>query len=341
MIADLETAYWKLDFSDPEEPMGIVNLQLREQAEAAIKDKVATMSIDEVLSDKQPIIEELTNRLQTVAEGKQDGSANPVGLGLKIVTVQIKDAVVSSARLWENLQKPFRVEREKFARLAELENEEQINIRERENRVRDETAELNATAKIGQLQAEQERLEYDRLHGENLRREQLEQAAKRQTIQEENTTTQQQNEAQLALVLQELRLEQQRLLAEQEKIQQQMQLELVQAQQEREKLTVALELQELRNLAAIAQQEREFLLQEKLHQLNNNLSPNYLHQMLIEKLPEIASNLPAPQEQRTTIISDQDAGAFNTLLSFLASSLNITKDFLASNSSANNETPSN
>jgi hypothetical protein len=34
--------------------------------------------------------------------------------------VQIKEAVVSSTRLWENLQKPFRAERAKVARLAEV-----------------------------------------------------------------------------------------------------------------------------------------------------------------------------------------------------------------------------
>src|SRR3954469_11214130 len=104
--------------------MRVVNVQLREQAEAAIKDKVATMGIDEVLSDKQPIIAELTHRLRWVAEGADrtaggGGGGDPMservggtgagggGLGLKIVTVQIKEAVVSSTRLWENLQKPF------------------------------------------------------------------------------------------------------------------------------------------------------------------------------------------------------------------------------------------
>ena len=60
IIEDFGVAYRKLDFSDPEDPMRLVNLQLREQAEAAIKDKVATMSVHEVLSDRQPIIEELT-----------------------------------------------------------------------------------------------------------------------------------------------------------------------------------------------------------------------------------------------------------------------------------------
>ena len=51
-------------------------------------------------------------------------------LGLKIVTVQIKEAVVSSTRLWENLQKPVRAEREKIARLAEVAAQQEIAARE-------------------------------------------------------------------------------------------------------------------------------------------------------------------------------------------------------------------
>jgi hypothetical protein len=112
IIQDFKTAYRKLDFSDVVDPMRVVNVQLREQAEAAIKDTVATMSIEDVLSDKQPIIKELTTRLRHVAEG--DGQ--DTGLGLRIVTVQIKEAVVSSPRVWEMLQRPFRAERSKEAR---------------------------------------------------------------------------------------------------------------------------------------------------------------------------------------------------------------------------------
>src|SRR6185503_12813553 len=59
IIGDFKTAYRKLDFSDVVDPMRVVNVQLREQAEAAIKDTVATMGIEDVLSDKQPIIKEL------------------------------------------------------------------------------------------------------------------------------------------------------------------------------------------------------------------------------------------------------------------------------------------
>ena len=70
IIQDFATAYRKLDFSDTEDPMRLVNLQLKEQAEAAIKDKVATMGVHEVLSDKEPIVEELTARLRAMAEGE-------------------------------------------------------------------------------------------------------------------------------------------------------------------------------------------------------------------------------------------------------------------------------
>ncbi|NJL59631.1 MAG: hypothetical protein HC887_08285 [Desulfobacteraceae bacterium] len=54
-IDDFSVAYRKLDFSDPRDPLGIVNAQLSEQAEAAIKDKISTMSVEEVLTDKAPI----------------------------------------------------------------------------------------------------------------------------------------------------------------------------------------------------------------------------------------------------------------------------------------------
>src|SRR5262249_44622939 len=39
VVDDIRTAYRRLDFADPRDPMRIVNIQLREQAEAAIKDK--------------------------------------------------------------------------------------------------------------------------------------------------------------------------------------------------------------------------------------------------------------------------------------------------------------
>ena len=43
-IEDFNLAYRKLDFSDIDDPMRIVNIQIQEQCEASIKDKVATLS---------------------------------------------------------------------------------------------------------------------------------------------------------------------------------------------------------------------------------------------------------------------------------------------------------
>lgn len=152
IIDDIEVAYRRLDFSDLDDPMRVVNVQLREQAEAAIKDKVATLSIHEVLSDKKPIIEELTRRLKDVAEGAGDDG----GLGIRIVTVQIKEAVVSSTRLWEDLQAPFRAEQRTSARMAEIASEEKIAARERDERQVRERADLEVQADLDRLRDAQD-----------------------------------------------------------------------------------------------------------------------------------------------------------------------------------------
>lgn len=152
-IDDFATAYHKLDFSDDSDPMRIVNLQLREQAEAAIKDTVATMSLDAVLTDKQPIIQELTDRLRAVAEGAGQGDR---GLGLRIVTVQIKEAVVCSTKLWQDMQRPFRVERKQQARLLELESEEALSAREAEANKRNTRTQIESESEIQRLRVEAE-----------------------------------------------------------------------------------------------------------------------------------------------------------------------------------------
>ena len=56
--------------------------------------------------------------------------------------MQIKEAVVSSTTVWHNLQRPFRAEREKLARMAELDAAQQIARQELTNRQGRETAEL-------------------------------------------------------------------------------------------------------------------------------------------------------------------------------------------------------
>ena len=81
---------------------------------------MATLSIDEVLSDKRPIVDELTSRLRSVSNGQ----------GLKIIQVQIKEAVVASSKLWDTLQLPFREEQIRIAKLAELDRQKLVRTRE-------------------------------------------------------------------------------------------------------------------------------------------------------------------------------------------------------------------
>lgn len=220
-IHDFSVAYRKLDFSDTRDPLAIVNAQLREQAEAAIKDKIATMSVEEVLTDKEPIIEELTARLKTVAEGRaQEQGHGEEGLGIKIVTVQIKEALVSSRALWENLQAPFRYEKEKTARVSYLETQDAIRQKELETRRTAEISEAETMVEIEQIK------ETKQTEAVQLRMEQAsarfrhEQESKREKIAMEEQTTVAQRESERRLTAQqrqaehESEIEQARLAAE-------------------------------------------------------------------------------------------------------------------------------
>jgi hypothetical protein len=278
IIDDIRTAYKRLDFSDAEDPMRIVNVQLREQAEAAIKDKVSAMHIDEVLADKQPIIEELTARLRTVAEGSKEGG----GLGLKIVTVQIKEAVVSSMRLWENLQKPFRAERERLARMAELETERQIAERELEIRQARETAELATERAIEKRRSETER----------------------ETVADQNATEVAKREAELELALKTLEVTRRRVEAEVETIAQQRKLDAATADRTKAVTEAELLLGELRSKAQAAVVGREIDAARARRAVENDLSEGHLRARLVAAMPEIAAKLPIPKELKSIQISD-------------------------------------
>jgi hypothetical protein len=217
-IHDFAVAYRKLDFSDSRDPLGIVNAQLREQAEAAIKDKIATMSIEEVLTDKEPIIEELTTRLKAVAEGRtQGGTANAPaaneGLGIKIVTVQIKEAIVSSQRLWENLQAPFRYEKEKTARISYLLAQDEIRQKELDNRQTAETSEAETMVAIERIKQSKQTEALQIKLAEEATRFTEEQETVRQKIQLEEQTTLTQRESEQRLQTQAAQAQQEMKLA--------------------------------------------------------------------------------------------------------------------------------
>jgi hypothetical protein len=322
IVEDVRTAYRKLDFSDPEDPMRIVSVQLREQAEAAIKDKVATMSIEDVLSDKQPIIEELTHRLRAVAEGSHDGDPSS-GLGLKIVTVQIKEAVVSSTRLWENLQKPFRAEREKLARLAELETAQQIALREGANRQKRATDDLEIESQLAQLRATQERETYERDQAEKVRRHLVEQEAEQRAIAERTVTEKARREADLELALQQIELEKRKTAEELEALRREMELDRIRAERDRLRATAAAERDNLTHDAQVRREEREVVVFRQRRAAENDLSPQNVQARLIDRLPQIAASLPRPTELKAVTIGPEAAGTTSSLVGFLASVLHL------------------
>ncbi len=310
IIADFATAYQKLDFTDVDDPMRVVNVSLREQAEAAIKDKVATMAIDDVLSDKQPIIEELTARLRSVAEG---AGGSDTGLGLRIVTVQIKEAVVSSKRVWDSLQQPFRAERARVARLAALEAETAITARERATERDRQAAQLATEAELARLRAETEAQAFDRDAAEGARRLVREEETQRQTAQLRH-------DAALATAT----LDKVRVAAEAEVAELRTREAAAAARLDAEH---QLALADLRRAAAHRQAEAELSLHEARARIANATSPAALQARLIEALPLIAERLPKPTELRAISIGPGGHGGGAELTSLIAQVLGVLDGF--------------
>ncbi len=279
VIDDFNTAYRKLDFSDPIDPTRVVNIQLREQAEAVIKDTVATMSLEKVLSDRQPIIKDLTARLRNIMEGEGEEE----GLGLRIVTVQIKEAVVSSATLWETLQRPYRAERAKEARLAELAQEAIVRQREDEERKAKALLAIETDTEIAHRQAEAEASTFDHEQAEAVRRAKVEAQSIAETLDHEK--------------------------------------EKVSRQAELARLTLQTEIDAdgLRFSAANKQALAEIETDAARRKVAKDLSPELIKQRLIEMLPEIAQRMPTANEMKSVTINGVDglSGLLPALLELL------------------------
>lgn len=364
-ISDFSVAYRKLDFSDAADPLGIVNAQLREQADAAIKDKIATMSVEEVLTDKAPVIEELTRRLIEVAEGRVRGSESAAdGLGITIVTVQIKEAFVSSRNLWENLQAPYRHDQERIAKISYLDMEEEIRTKQLETRQATETSEAETQVQIERVRQEKQTEALQLRLTEDEKRKQREQENLTNQLQREqemkltqansqaetqaqlDTLKQQQQiqamEAERALVEQQSQIEQQRLAHEAELKRAEFEHEQLLLQQENTKKATELEnditlkLRESQSDAereAIQQQIRHQQAQqaaeiERLQQeIRNLISDEALLQEWITVMPQLAESMPDVEEMRVLQMGDGD----NHLATFLAqqgSLFNTLRQFL-------------
>src|SRR5205085_6797433 len=127
----------------------------------------------------------------------------------------------SSGRLWENLQKPFRAEREKIARLAELGAQQEIAARELESRQAGQSAEMESERGLAERRAAIDQERYDREQAEQGRRQKLEQEAERLALDERNRTEMARRAAALELALKELELEARRVEQEDESLRRQ------------------------------------------------------------------------------------------------------------------------
>lgn len=324
-IDDFGIAYRKLDFSDSRDPLGIVNAQLREQAEAAIKDKISTMSVEEVLTDKAPIIAELTSRLKAVAERKDDNqAAEDEGLGIKIVTVQIREAIVSSQRLWQDLQAPFRHEQEKKARLSYMSMQDELAQKELATRQAVETREAETMVEIERIkQSKQTEATTLRLT-EEATRFTKEQEVVQDKIRREETTTLARRESEQRLQAQavqaeQTRLDQEKLLNQQkagvEAAQQEqvdaLQVQILEARLAREAQEHQARLQQLEEnqRLELARREQEIELARQEQVVRNLMNEQDLVARLIEKLPDLAAHMPEIHELRVLQTGDGNAAS--------------------------------
>jgi hypothetical protein len=202
--------------------------------------------------------------------------------------VQIKEAVVSSRRVWENLQKPFRSERARVARLAELEAETVISARERVAERDRETAQIAADADIAKLRAAQEAEVFDRDQAEAQRRVQREQEVARVTAAQRHET------ALHAAELEKVRIARD---AEVARVRAKEQSEAQRAQ-----LEAAIAAKDLQRAAENRQAEVELRLLEARQRVANATTPGNLQARLIEALPLVAEKLPKPAELRAITI---------------------------------------
>ena len=249
-----------------------------------------------------PSCEELTARLRGVAEGED---AEPDrGLGLRIVTVQIKEAVVSSQSLWENLQKPFRAEQGRIARLAELDAEDVIFTRETNAERTQETQRLENARDLAEKRAVNDAATFDREAEEAARRAEREQEDTRRLAELRNGTALQALALERARDAEELEVGRLRLHRENE---------LRQLAVDGE-LTTARARSEAGHATDLLRLERERIKAS----LDNEQTPEAIQARLIGALPDIVKNLPKPDELRAVTIGGTQSTTVSGLLAELA-----------------------
>jgi hypothetical protein len=219
--------------------------------------------------------------------------------------------VVSSSRLWENLQKPYRSEQGQLARLAELAAEQVIAEREMAAERSRETQRMQTERELAELRAQNEARHFDREAAERVRRAEREQEDARRLGELHNETTlhalrlererhAEQTEIERLRIEQEYALKQQSLAGD---------LAMLRSQAEADHAGALLELERARLQADI----------------DNNQSPVSVQARLVGALPEIVERLPKPDELRSVTIGGTDSTTLTGLIAQLGAVLGALK----------------
>ena len=115
-ISDPEKTSQNFDFTDVNQAVQTIAVNLKDVVESAIRHQVAKMTIEDVLRKRGSIILELKQELAYIAEQ----------WGLTIETIEIKNVRIMSAQLFANMQARFRDEVRLTSETSGLETEREI-----------------------------------------------------------------------------------------------------------------------------------------------------------------------------------------------------------------------
>ena len=115
-ISDPEKTSQNFDFTDVNQAVHTIAVNLKDVVESAIRHQVAKMTIEDVLRKRGSIILQLKQELAYIAEQ----------WGLTIETIEIKNVQIMSAQLFANMQARFRDEVRLTSETSGLETEREI-----------------------------------------------------------------------------------------------------------------------------------------------------------------------------------------------------------------------
>lgn len=255
-IARPKQAVEAMDFTDPDAAIANISTHLREVVEAAVRNELANLTLEDALRERGKIIERMKNELADVAQR----------WGLDITTVEIKTVTIMSQELFENMQSPFRNTIRLQSERSTLETDEQI-------------AKENSTVKEQQARREMEFKAAEAKRQTTLRKTAIEQEAELERLRAEKKTETELACLDAALELKTATLARQRQIADAEK-------DLVAIDRELDHERFVQQRQRSLNEEVIATIEEAV---DRLRIETANTRDTTL--LLMENLPAIASNL--------------------------------------------------